>query len=668
MPTLVIPPGQEEHFLALTAVSPETGCTRVRASIQASEAQVTYACGDAVVVARFRHPSASTSTSTSAGDFTVAFDGSPPASLRTALVASAELRKGQWRWAEVTAGTPVVKGIPSDPRAGPVESVPRVDLVPRLLHGFEHAASLACLVALAVAVVRTRRPRSDWGTVGGLAMLAGLLREVVARVPANFYTDFRAGVPNYRYDVEYQAPLQSVLGLLRLPPTSLLFTNLLLGALCPVLLYLGLVTIPGAPDKSLVARAKDPSRQALVVAVLVATGTAFVRISATDAPHVVGLAWLCAGTVLLARSLAVDGWVWPLGVSGAAWLVAATRREFTLGPLLLAVLAWTSTAPIPRRRRAIGAVVIGLAASFAAPIAMLGRPNVEVGPRVSDLVAYFRALPRAVIMLADGVPLVVPLGLGLLFLAALHTRRPGVIFSYLALFVLQTALYALSPFASAIDHPMQSWALTRYALLWLLVPIYFAAIGWGWAMDMLCGVRWARWPLGLVVAATCLSAAPLLGELHGYQREYVFLRQVLGRAPAKLPLVAVWQKGLQLDYCEALAVPHYGVGETLPPRPSVALPTSIPLSTYVDALPAEFIYFRNSLPQVDLGRWNGPQDAAASLVEARRSDCALRTGKLLARERVDVRYIQMPMPNQQVELELWLVDREAVRNRLQVCP
>lgn len=82
-----------------------------------------------------------------------------------------------------------------------------------------------------------------------------------------------------------------------------------------------------------------------------------------------------------------------------------------------------------------------------------------------------------------------------------------------------------------------------------------------------------------------------------------------------------------------------------------------------------FSVLRNVLTQVDVnGLDRFPSETRASLEEAKRSDCVLRGGTLVdARRAVPLAYIQLPVPGQVADLELWLVDREAARSNLARC-
>jgi hypothetical protein len=304
------------------------------------------------------------------------------------------------------------------------------------------------------------------------------------------------------------------------------------------------------------------------------------------------------------------------------------------------------------------------------PVAILGHPNVEIALRREWVLGYLRALPRAMIAAFEGAPWALPIGLALVAFFSLRAKRLAPIVAYGALFVVESWIYALTPFGAAIDHHLQSWALSRYALIWLLVPTYFAAAGiahaWKWTAE-----QWkpAAYVGALPICALALSSSSNLARLHGYQHEYRFLRRELKSVPDDVPLVVVWQKGKGIDYCESLAAPHYGYTEETPRRDVYVLPMSIALRDYFDRLPARFVYFRDVLTQVDttaLGAF--PLETRSSLEEAQRTDCVLRGGELLrVRRDVPLMYIQLAVPRQTADLELRLVDREQARARFDQC-
>ncbi len=684
----VIPPGQEKSFVALASPPASTGCELSGASIDRDHVDALYACGATKIVAKFVHPDAASPTSTVAGPFAISFDREPPPALKTWLESSLAAPDGpaaKWAWLAPqptpspstsisSSASPATHGIPVDPRSGPIGMERRTDVTARVLPLVESAASVACVGALLVALIRLRLSKLDRALALGVFAVALLLRLVVPRVPANFYTDLNTGVANFSYNVEYRAPLHLLLSVLHLPASSLLLANVLLGSASAALLYVGLRTLdvaktePGERAKSILA----PERVALAFSLLVATAPTFLRLSASDAAHIVGLAWLSAAVVLLGRSLQSTSAAWLGALACTCWLIGAARRELALAPLGLVGLAMLSDAPKSKKGAASAAALLGTGlGAMLTPIVVLGVANVEIAASKDWALTYLRLLPTAATASFDGLPHVIRPGLVMFALGAILTRRPGLLVAYLIVFVSQTWIYAVSIFSSVMDHPLESWALARYALLWLLVPLYFAAAGLTYAWSSLASrPRWMGYLAAAVVGGIALLSLPSAFRLHGYQHEYLFLRSALPQAPGDVPLVVVWQKNGGVDYCEALAAPHYGYSELPRRRPILALPTGIPLSMYFDELPAQFLYFHNVLSQIDLRRLDAyPGYTKASLEEARRTDCVLRTGQLLdARRGLPVMYIQFFLEDaQRADLELWMVDREAARARLPDC-
>jgi hypothetical protein len=681
----VIPAGQEAKFLKLASSPPTTGCELSGASIDKDHVDGTYVCGDVSIVATFVHPTVPKTNALVAGDFGVSFEPPAPLPLRTWLDGSLKSAAGTWIWqalpdppsTSASAPSPLAEPIPVDPRFGRAEHPKRTDAAARALPVLEASVTVLCLVALVVALIRMRATRRDGFIALALFVLALGLRVAVPWVPANYYTDLDIGVPNYSYNREYIAPIHSLFRAVHLPISGLVLANVLLGSVAVALFYLGLrdfapKTGVGGGTSSFVR----PDRVALVFSMLVATGVTFIRISASDAPHIVALAWLAASVVLLGRVLKSSSRAWLVALVGSCWLVGAARRELALAPIGLMALTLLATESTAAKRRAIAATVVGVGlGATATPIAFLGTANVDIGFHKEWALIYLRLFHVAAAATFDGLSVIVPVGLALMVLAAIATRRPQVVLGYLVLLASQTWIYAVSPFAAAIDHPLESWALARYALLWLLVTLYFVSAGVTFAWSFVrARSKSASYALVVVVCGVAISNYRGLMRLHGYQHEYLFLRaslpQVLPSLSRELPIVVVWQKSGGIDYCESLAVPHYGFSPFTKDREVLALPTSIPLETYFDRLPPRFVYFRNLLSQVDVTQLAGlPPETRQSLEEAQRTDCVLRTGQPLAAWRdLPVTYIQLPLRNaQHGDLELWLVDKEEARRRFAAC-
>lgn len=659
-----IPPGQEDAFLAL--VSPRAGgsCRLDRASLEIDHAEAVYVCDSQTLRATFRHASAVSGSSHQLGDFSVSFERSPPPELLAALRASLDAKVGSWRWVERDS-------TPSPSRSGALVAEPEA-IAPAPIsrtQQVEAAISFLCLLALIATLARARRPRRELLVAGALAAVAFAFRLAIPAVPANFYTDFDPRIANYRYDFAHHAPVQLLLSSLHLAPTGIFAADILLGALVVPLLYLGLRAVGGRGSSRLAVL--DPTRVALPMSALVAVWPAYARIAASDAPHVVGLFWLVASLVFLGRALAGRGVVAWVGLVLSCWLVGAARRELAPGPVLIAALSLVAGASL--RRRLVGAaasLVGGLLGAFLTPLALWGRPNVAVEISMGNLRAYVRAFGTALGTTFEGAPLLLRVGVALLAAVLVFERRLDVLLAYPILLASQTCIYAATPFGSAMDHPLESWALARYAQVWLLVPAYFAAAG---LVDALARLPRRRWLTESALLASTLLANSELGslrDLHAYQREYLFLRRALPAQPSGLPLVAIWQKNAGIDYCESLALPHFGITALAPARETVVVPTTRALGEVLDQLPPRFLYFHGALAQVDLGALGAlPPETSASLRRVKASDCALRGGTVVAAELgVPVRFIQLPLEHgPRMDLELRIVDRESVRAALGRC-
>jgi hypothetical protein len=488
------------------------------------------------------------------------------------------------------------------------------------------------LVALAASFLLTlRRYPFDRALLlrAGALFAGGLaLRVLVPWAPANFYSDLAAPFPSFRFNPTYAHPLYDALWRVSRAADAPFVANVLLGAMAPPLLYLALrggPAEPGARDRGLDERA------ALPFAVAVAALPLFVRLSASDAPHVFGLFAFALGAVCFARAEATSGVAPHAGFLIATYLVGATRRELAVGPMMYAFLAfaWRGRAALRGSSAArLAALALACAAGlFWTPLVAAGRFNSELQLSFAQLVAYVRGLPEALLLPDDCVPWLFRLGLLVLLVGQLRRRRPLLPIAYAAGMILFTLPYALErEFAHAYVHPLSNWAFSRYALVWYLFPTYFGVLGVVRLIDV-SAVR-ARPPMRAALGVLlCANVLPEYRSLHAYQAEYLFLRGFLAQDRTRLPIVVGWQKYAGVDFCEALAQPFFGVSGIDPARRWIVLDAGeIPRA--LAATEDTFYYFSNTLPRIRVEDVTARGGETAELGPA---VCAFRSLDCLAR-------------------------------------
>jgi hypothetical protein len=509
----------------------------------------------------------------------------------------------------------------------------------------ELVAALVLLCATFAAAPNARPSRCRVITAVGLFAGALLARCLVPWVPANYYSDLAAPYPSFAYDPSYLNPFYDVLWRLTRISVAPFVLNVILGSVVPALLYLTLSHPAVAPrglheaaQASGASRAppKDaddpPSRLALPFAAVVAVHPLYVRLSASEAPHVAALFVLALGAWHFRRAMANRGFVPHLGMLASAFLVGAIRQELAAAPVLYGFLAIRLHGRAVLENRRWGTLLLLAGATVAGGlfthVAVLGHSNAEPTLEWATLGRYLGRFPGSLLPRDAILPLLLTAGLPVLLLDSLVRRRWLVPVAYVAGMLALTWPYALvAPFAESYASPLGIWTFSRYALLWYLFPTYFAV----WGLSRAFGRRWLL-PFGLDRAAVALAlwvnALPAYRSLHPFQLEYRFLREFLQHDRTELPVLVGWQKNAGNDFCEALALPFFALSGTGPPRDWLVRGSSSSWKDVLAALPGKTYYFRNVLPDIELG--SAPWLSDADRAEMNRALASFRQLRCLA--------------------------------------
>ena len=486
-------------------------------------------------------------------------------------------------------------------------------------NGAAESAAALVLLFVTVAAVGMARPSRRSLAVGG-ALLAGslLVRCLVPWVPANYYSDLATPYAGLSYDPSYLNPFYDLLWRLTNAPMAPFALNVVLGSLVPALLYWTLGAAgdgpPADPDDA-------PTRLALPFAAVVAVHPLFVRLSASEAPHVSALFVLALGAWHFRRALATRDWLPHLGMLAAAFLVGAIRRELAVAPVLYGFLALRlyGRAALQHRRWATLLLLAGatLAGGTFTHVAVLGHSNAEPTLGWAQLGRYLAAFPSSLLPRDPILPWLLKVGVPLLLLDSLVRRRWLVPAAYVAGMLVLTLPYALvAPFADTYSSPLALWTFSRYALLWYLFPTYFAV----WGLSRALGRRWLlRVPADRVAVSLGLwvNALPAYGSLHPFQLEYRFLRAFVQQDRTHAPMLVGWQKNAGSDFCESLALPFFALSGAGAPREWLVRDARSSWPEVLGALRGPTYYFRNALPDIDLGR--APWLSSAARAEMQRA-------------------------------------------------
>ncbi|MBI5535820.1 MAG: hypothetical protein HY898_24085 [Deltaproteobacteria bacterium] len=592
----------------LRQAAKDAACQWEGASIEKSRVIARFECASAPSEVTLVHPEEGAPGATAAGPhFAVIAAPSCPGMLVDGVRRALQASRHESPWARPTlAPRPQERASRSRLRA--------MFLGPMGQEGQgEKGVALLLLGAVVAACLRDRPSRLRIvraAIVGCVALVARLL---VPRVPSNFYSDLSSPYPTFRNDPEYRHPIYDSLSGLFGSPQTPIFANIVMGSLSAAFIYLAMTTprqepCKGDPDWD----RPGPQQLALPMAAAVALLPLYVRTSATDATAVAALFFLSVGGWLFCRALGRPSWIDTTGVVCAAWLVGATRIELGLAPLLWLLVAAHVHGPARVRRRIAPAALLLAAVAAGCTLTRqlaVGAPNAELGFRASGILGYVRALPLCLAVPGEMVPWLIRLGVLAVVLVSIKQKRHGVVLVYVAGTVLFTLPYLfVEGFSQLASAPLETWSVARYALLWHLLPTYFGV--WG-ATIVLSRTWWLRSGIdrAIVAALLCASAIPSLGRLESYQKEYLFLREVLRTDVTDRPIVAGWQKSAGVDLQDSLALPHYLLATPDRPREWIVVNES---TTDSGALPSRpVLYFRNTLAQVQLSAAASGQTADA---------------------------------------------------------
>ncbi len=485
--------------------------------------------------------------------------------------------------------------------------------------------TVAMLLSLSFAVARERPSARCWLTGAGLFAAALCARCLVPWVPANFYSDLGAPYPTFQVNASYASPLYAGVWALSDGPDAPFYANVLVGSLT-------------APLFALALRGAEATRRlALPFGLAVALLPLYVRLSASDAPHVYGL-FLFAVAALhvrraLERPLALD----LIGVGVAAFLVGATRRELAANPLLLAFLAPLlagRSALEPRRLAVVGVLVAGsVGGGFLSHLARVGTLNADLSLSARSVGAYVDNLPSILLGRSAVTPLLFTLATFYLLADSLRRRQFGVPVAYALGAVVATAPYALvEPFAHSVGSPFFPWSFSRYALVWSVFPLFFGVWGVVRLLELVAAFRF-RLALYVLGALLCWNVAPSYVGVHAYQAEYRFLRRHLATVEPSGVLMAGWQKNAGWDLAESLALPYFALGAR---RYAISDAEGAPQALVGRS--GVFLYFQNSLVGLKLDRAELARMGMAEddFVEAERAMDAFTRLGCVARARGEV--------------------------------
>lgn len=492
----------------------------------------------------------------------------PPGALIRSLGAVLRQHEGAFNWQR-----PSRSGTARSP-----EEAPPPGVIDALLWRWQTIAARSLLPwgALLVLVLvwapgcRGVLSRKDLLLALGVLAGAAVLRCAVPWVPGNWYADFAAPPPCapdlYGKGGFFRISLLSAVLSLRPDGRSLFVANVVVGSLAPALLYLACRVLTGA------------TRPALLLAGLVAIVPFFVRLSATDSPHVLILACFCLAGLALATWVRLRRWTGLLVAAACVLLAGPARPDTYMGFwALLLVVVWVSpTLREAWRHHWPAVLIVGLALALAGlPLAMQAIDQHGFGqasnfPAVSPVAKAALVASRAltiVSLLPERSPApLVPWVVHVLYLTGwllLVLRRR---LRALLLIGLGLLLMSLPQLATNFGGLVENLTIGRYmiltAVLWM-VPVVVAvdaALGW---VERWKGAR-LMWAAGLSVAGTvAISSVGAYCHTVFFQQEHVFLQRSLPRTGL---LVAVWGPSVSgasdLNCCTAL--PHLLLARSRP--------------------------------------------------------------------------------------------------------
>lgn len=539
-----------------------TDCRRGDVRIQRSHIEAVFTCGESTpVVVQLFHPDQCTDCTIGTARFGIKKgEPAPSDALLAALAEQVRSQESEFRWER-----PVSDGMGPPPEAPARfawewQSVAARSLIPWVLF-----AGLVVAWAWRTAGCWDKR---DWLVAAGLFAVAACLRFAVPWVPANWYVDFAAppeGSPMFGKGGFFQVSLLSHV-LAAGGDRAVFATNSLLGAAAAGMAFLSARSLTGT------------MRGAVAFGGLVATTPFFVRLSASDAPHVLVLFCFLLATLGVGTWMRSRSWT-GIAVAAAATLLAAPiRPDTTMGFWLLPWTILWMRGPSNQRqpKDRIAAWLLSCAALLGSVpwlLHILGSSWQGENFNFSDV----GWLERIVLVLrrAAGViafwpkslteplaPAVLKVGYiaGWVVLALDREKRSMV---FLALGLLgASAAEVITNFGGSLEN----LAIGRYATLTAVVWMIPVAV----AMD--AGARWlgrekgkrarmAAWVIAWLVV--CGSSVPGYREISFYGQEYLFLREAL---PQEGTVVAIWgpsmRGGSDLDCC--LAWPHLLLARSRP--------------------------------------------------------------------------------------------------------
>jgi hypothetical protein len=393
------------------------------------------------------------------------------------------------------------------------------------------------------------------------------MRWLVPWAPANWYADYAAapdGLPIYGKGGFFQVSLLAAV--LSWGGEPLLFAfNALLGSVVAALLYLAAKLL------------SNSSRAALTLAGLVTVAPFFVRLSSSDAPHVLVLA--CFVLALLAVSTWIRGRSWlGLAVAAASTLLAAPIRPdaimgFWALPLVVIWAGGNLQSVWKRDRGAL--LVLGLAAlagSVPWGVHVLGQGGgqdfnfPDAGWMTILWLVASRAFGILTLWIADFseplMPWVFRIGYVAGWVVLILRRRTW----DLSLLAFSLLVMSLPELAANFGGSLENLAIGRYmsltAVVWMIPMAVAVEAAFGWiARARTQRLAWVAWTCCWLLAAG--SSIRGYVEVPLYGQEHQFLREAL---PRDGTIVVLWGPSVagvsDLNCC--LALPSLLLARTRP--------------------------------------------------------------------------------------------------------
>lgn len=613
-PRWTIPPGQETCVTSM--LDPiGTDCERGDVRIQRFHIEAVFTCGKAIpVVVQLFHPDQCTDCTIRTARFAIKKgEPAPSDALVAAIAEQVKSRESEFRWEQ-----PVSDGMGPPPEAPARfawewQSVAARSLIPWVLF-----AGLVVAWAWRRAGCWDKR---DWFVAAGLFAVAACLRFAVPWVPANWYVDFAAppeGSPMFGKGGFFQVSLLSYV--LKAGGDRAVFaTNSLLGAASASMAFLAAKCLTGTV------------RGAVAFGGLVATTPFFVRLSASDAPHVLVLFCFLLAALGVGTWLRGQSWI-GISVAVAATLLAAPIRPDTAAGfwLLPWAVLWArgqSSQKQPKDRIAawllLCAALLGAVPWLLHVLGSSWHGEAFNFPDVGWLERIVLVVRRAAGVMAFWptslteplAPAVLKVGYvaGWVVLAVRREKR-GMVFLALGLLG-SSAAEVITNFGGSLENLAIGRYATLTAVVWMIPVAIALEAGARWVGERKGKrARMAAWVGAWLVVGG--SSVPGYREISFYGQEYLFLREAL---PHEGTVVAIWgpsmKGGSDLDCC--LAWPHLLLARSRPALQWYVVepqrPDAREAVAAVARIPGAVVWYDGPLPGMTPQPFDG---ADANLMEA----------------------------------------------------